>query len=152
MITKVFVNLYDTSLDYIPVLLPMYAKVSSSPHVIAIIGLVKFSTNMVSTSTQMGFKVDLQDLTLSLSNRACPYDDDEAACGWIQRSIASGNHNWTSSEDFLSDNGFVSILRCDFLDCFIRLYLNEMSLEAERSEVEISGNEVRLECVNPCLA
>ena len=81
IINKLFINLHDFYADY------MYQTPLVAPRLIVRVGLLTFSTNIVTASTHLGFKIEVRDLALHLTNHSKPYDDNQTACGWLQAAI-----------------------------------------------------------------
>lgn len=125
--TKLFVNFYDTVVDYAPIGL--------SSRVIIVLGTVNVSSNVVSSAVMQGYKIVLNDLQLFLTQSRTSYDEiDESILanelftkrrrgGRKAVSFAhdsGSNLEYPSLLMFLEKFGFLQLITMDFVDIFLR--------------------------------
>lgn len=126
--TKLFVNFYDTLVDYAPIGL--------TSRMIVVLGTVSVSSNVVSTAIMQGYKITANDMELYLTQSRTSYDDiDDSILGkelftvrhgsggrkmvsFAQR-VGSGAE-YPSLQMFLEKFGFLQLITMDFVDVFLR--------------------------------
>lgn len=125
--TKLFVNFYDTLVDYAPIDL--------ISRVIVVLGTVSVSSNVVSTAVMQGYKITANDMELFLTQSRTSYDEvDESILGkelFTKRrgsgrktvSFAQGvgaDADYPSLQTFLEKYGFLQLITMDVVDVFLR--------------------------------
>jgi len=142
-LVQVFITSWDAILDYTPP-----AENFTDARVILRLGEVHSSTNMVSGSPFLSFKVCLSDMTGYLSNLRIPYgrEDHRISCGLAFLGVTDvedshiGKQNGrgcTSISEAIASMGLVQVISLDTIDSFVKFNRETITNENPRININL---------------
>ena len=124
VIIKLFVILNDISVSYVSDFDKCIGEI------ILNLETITFSSIIISGQKINALKINLQYLELNIINYLIDNDNKISICGWVNRQKL----NWLENENYLTEHGFVNIMRCDNIEFFIKLI--------DPIEIDVNGGQI----------